>query len=253
MTVETTQAVSARDKLRSAIDKVQTCKDAVRIAKEVADRGIADLNRATNALRPFESLDARLARARIDALKVGRWEGYSDELRTAQKEKIHALEEAKHAKAASDQLDAELDDARDALMIAERAVDEAAADVFTEVVGDVVAQLERLNREREYLRRVLRGAALPFGAPGLFERLQVGQRRSLTVNAVRGAELPAGTLEGWLQLHGSVLRALSPPRLPDSEEADLAARAYWQGFAKELASDPDAQPGPLPDRDSILI
>src|ERR1700733_12363185 len=195
-TEERQEASTVRDRLRATIDAVKAARVTCTAAKQIADRGIADLNRATTTLQSFESLDARMAQARIQALKAGKWEGYPAELRAQQLEKIHALEEAKHAKLASDQLDAELDDARDNLVIAERTLDEAAAAVFTEQVAEVVAKLDAVNREREYLRRVLRGAGVPFGGPG-FEWLLPVQRENVMANAVRGANFPAGTLQGW--------------------------------------------------------
>lgn len=251
MTVEMPQVSSTRVQLREAIAAVKTAELACTAAKHIADRGIADLNRATTALQPFESLDARMAQARIQALKAGKWEGYPAELRGQQLEKIHALEEAKHAKLASDQLDAELNDARDNLVIAERTLDEAAAAVFTEQVAEIVAKLDAVNREREYLRRVLRGAGVPFGGPG-FGLLTPVHRDDLTANAVRGAKLPAGDLQGWHRLNATATTSLSQVRLPDSEAADATTRAYWQRFATSILNDPDAEPDPLPDPAALL-
>jgi hypothetical protein len=243
---------TARDRLHAAIDAVISAQVACTAAKQIADRGVTDLKRSTEALQPFESLDARMAACRVQALKAGEWQGYPTELRSQQLEKIHATEEAKHAQLASDQLNAELEDARENLVIAERTLDEAAAVVFTEKVAEIVAKLDEVNREREYLRRVLRGAGVPFGGPG-FERLTPGQRENVMADSVRGAKFPAGTLHGWREVNAAAITALMQSHLPDSDAADATARTYWQAFANGLASDPDAEPGPLPDRDSILV
>jgi hypothetical protein len=251
MIAEMPQVSSPRVQLREAIAAVKIAELACTAAKQIADRGIADLNRATTALQPFESLDARMAQARIQALKAGKWEGYPAELRGQQLEKIHALEEAKHAKLASDQLDAELNDARDNLVIAERTLDEAAAAVFTEQVAEVVAKLDAVNREREYLRRVLRGAGVPFGGPG-FERLMPVQREHIMADAVRGAKFPAGTLQGWREVNAAATTSLSQGHPPDNDVADATARAYWQRYASSILNDPEAQPDPLPDHASLL-
>jgi hypothetical protein len=235
-----------RDRLRAAIDAVKAGQMACTAAKQIADRGIADLNRATTALQPFENLDARMAACRVQALKAGEWQGYPTELRSQALEKINVMEEVRHAKSASDQLNTELDDARDNLAIAERELDEAAACVFTEAILEVVTTLNALNVEREYLRRVLRGAGVPFGGPG-FERLTATQRENVVASAIRGTDLPAGNLQGWREVDAAVVTALAQVRLPDSPTADPTARGYWQRFAASILSDPDVEREPLPD------
>jgi hypothetical protein len=249
---ERQETSTARDRLLAAIDAVSDAQVACTAAKQIADRGVTDLNRATAALQPFESLDARMAACRVQALKAGEWQGYPTELRSEALRKIHATEEARHAQLASHQLNAELEDARDNLAIAERELDEAAASVFTEQVAEVVAKLDEVNREREYLRRLLRGAGVPFGGPG-FERLAPVQRENVMADIVRGAKFPAGTLQDWREVNALATTALMQLRLPDSDEADAVARAYWRRFAEAILCDPDADPGPLPDRDSILV
>jgi hypothetical protein len=249
---DTTQASTARDRLRAAIAGVKAAEVACAAALQIADRGIADLNRATSSLQPFESLDERMAACRVQALKVGEWQGYPTELRNQALEKIHAMEEGKAAKSASDQLNAELDDARDNLAIAQRTLDEAAASVFTEEVTVVVEQLNAVNREREYFTPSSAGrAGVPFGGPG-FERLTPVQRENVMADSVRGAQLPAGTLQGWRELNAAVTTALNQGRLPDSDAADATARAYWQRFAASILNDSDAEADPLPDRASVL-
>jgi hypothetical protein len=70
--------------------------------------------------------------------------------------------------------------------------------------------------------------------------------------AVRGAQLPAGTLQGWREVDAAATTALYQGRLPDSDAADAIARAYWQRIAASILNDPDTEPEPLPDRAALL-
>lgn len=249
---DTTWALTAHDSLHAASVAVKTARGAVQAAEQIANRAAEDLSRATEALKAFDSVDELFAQHRIAALKAGRWQGWPSELREKRIEKLAAIEEAEHSRRAFEALNAEVDDARGNLTIAERELDEAAASVFTARVAEVVGQLEVLNVQREYLRRVLRGAGVPFGGPG-FERLAPVQRENVMADTVRGAKFPAGTLQDWREVNAAATTALMQSRLPDSEAADATARAYWQRFAAAILCDPDAEPGPLPDSDSILV
>jgi hypothetical protein len=238
----------ARNILRSALATLQAARAALGEAEQVARRAEEDLNRATNSLSAYANLDEQFAKARIEALKRGKWEGYPAELQKKRMERLAAQEDAGHAQHAFAILKGQEDDARSDVVVAEREVDEAAAVAFCEQVGDVVRQLEQANQHCEFLRRVLRGACLPFGSPG-WERLKEDQRTLIMQSTIRGAGLPVGTLRPWRDLEVAAFNAVHP-RI--SGEVEAEDRSYWQALSKAIASDPDTKAGPLPDRDAVL-
>jgi len=251
MTTEAiTQTLCARDQLRAAVDAVKAAKDAVQAAEVVTRRAAEDLNAAINTLQAFGNLDDQFSKVRIEALKNGRFTGYPAELREKRLERLAAQEEAQHCRRAHEVLSAELDNLRDEVAFAERRLDEAAAAVFTEQVGNVVALLNEANRQCEYLQRVLEGALLPFGVPGHWERLMPNQRTNIMADSIRGVGFPAGTLAEWRMLDAAASNAVHQARTRNGE-VNAEARAYWQDFAGALKSNPNAEPGPLPDRDSL--
>jgi hypothetical protein len=247
--VEKRQANSdARNILRTALAGLQAARAALGEAEQVAGRAEEDLGHATNSLKAYDGLDEQFAKARIEALRKGKWTGYPAKLQTKQRERSAAVEEERHAKHAFDILKGQADDARANVAIAEREVEEAAAVAFCEQVHDVVRQLNEANRQRDYLHQVLRGACLPFGSPG-WERLLPDQRSNIMVNTIRGAGLPTGTLQPWKELDAAASTAVFAR---PSGEVNPDATAYWQTFAQAIKSDADAQAGPLPSPDSVL-
>jgi hypothetical protein len=245
------QTSDARNSLRNALAEVQTAKHAVKDAELVARRAAEDLSQAAGALKAFDDLDGQFAEYRIAALKRGKWKGYPPELREKRIEKLSAVEEGEHARRAVEVLNSQLDDARDNVTLAERALDEAAASAFCEQVAAVVQQLHEANQHCEFLHGVLRASCVPFGIPGSWERLNADQRTNIMATTIRGASLPAGTLQQWREIDAAASEAVYQPRKSNGE-VNAEARAYWQAFAQELTKNADAKPGPLPDRDSVL-
>jgi hypothetical protein len=233
----------ARNGLRNAQARLQSAKDALKEAGQVAGRASEDLNRASDSLQAFDGLDAEFAKCRIDALRKGSWTGYPPQLAKKRLERLAAQEDATAAQHAYAILKGQEDDARANVSIAGRELEEAAAETFCESVGDVVKMLVEANEKVEFLKRILRGACVPFGSPG-WERLRADQRTSIMASAVRGADLPAGTLASWRELDIQATNAVAPR--PSNGEVSASDRAYWQAFAEALATNPDADPGPLP-------
>jgi hypothetical protein len=241
----------ARNILRSALATLQSARAALGEAEQVASRAAEDMNKSTNSLKSFDGLDEEFAKARIEALKRGAWTGYPKALQAKRLERMTAQEDAEHARHASEILNAQMDDARSDVVVAEREVDEAAAVAFCEQVHDVVRQLEQANQHCEFLHRVLRGSCLPFGGPG-WDRLLPNQRTYIMATEIRGAGLPAGTLAPWRDLHAAAYNAVYSPRTSGEVNAEASA-AYWQAFAKAIVNgDADAEAGPLPSPDSVL-
>jgi hypothetical protein len=240
--------MSTRENLRNALDGLQAAKDALVAAEQVVNRAQEDLGRATDALEAFAGLDQEFSAVRVAALKAGAWTGYPSELQQKQRERLDAQEDASSAQRAFEILKAEADDARADVVVAERVLQEFSAVAFCAEVETVVKDLEQLNQQRDRLHQVLRGACLPFAVPG-FERLAPDQRTNIMASAIRSAGLPVGTLAAWREL--DVLASNAVYARPNGEASEDIT-AYWQTFAKAIATDPDAQPGPLPDPDAVL-
>jgi hypothetical protein len=235
--------LDARSNLRMRQEQLQAAKDALKEAEKVAIRASEDLNKSADSLKGFDGLDTQFSKARIEALRKGEWKGYPPELSKKRIARLAAQEDFQHAQHAYSILKGQEDDARANVTIAAREVEEAAAAAFCEQIGDVVRQLNEANLHCESLRGVLRASCLPFGSPG-WERLQPSQRDAIMLSAVRGAGLPVGTLGPWREIHVAASNAVHPP--PSNGEVDADVRAFWFAFATALASDADAQPGPLP-------
>jgi hypothetical protein len=233
----------ARDSLRNAQAASQSAKDALAEAGQVAGRASADLKRASDSLKVFADLEAQFAKCRIDALRKGEWTGYPPQLAKKRLERLAAQEDATAAQHAFAHLNAQEAEARANVAFAERELEEKTAAVFCESVGDVVRQLNEANERCDFLKRILRGACVPFGSPG-WERLRADQRTNIMQTAIRGADLPAGTLQPWRELDVAATNAVAPR--PSNGEVSASDRAYWQTFAQELATNPEALLGPLP-------
>ena len=246
------QASPAREMLCEALTDVQIAREAVTDAEAIAARAIADLNRAGETLKSFEGLDKRIADFRVLALKGGKWSGWPSDLQAQRLEKLSAVEECEHAAAAARTLNSELETARESLTAADRRFDQAAFDVFSEVITQVVTQLDECNRQREYLRLVLQGAALPAGVPGQWQLLQPQQRKLILQNISHKVGFPHGDAQRWEILHRLAAEAGYPASVPERTDAIATSAAYWKAFAAALHDDPDAEPGPLPSRETIL-
>ncbi len=244
------QNSDARNSLRAALATLTTARVALGEAEQVTNRAAEEANKSTNALKAYDGLDEELAKARIEALKRGAWTGYPKALQAKRLERLAAQEDAEHARHASEILNAQMDDARSDVVVAEREVDEAAAVAYCEQVAEVVRQLEQANQHCQFLHRVLRGSCVPFGGPG-WDRLLPDQHTNIMASVIRGAGLPAGTLSAWRDLHAAAYNAVHAPHT--SGEVNAAeASTYWQAFGKALKDHADAQAGPLPSPDSVL-
>jgi hypothetical protein len=243
----------ARESLREALVAVNQSKSAVSTAGQIAARAVADLKEANDTLKSFEGLDARIATFRVEALKGGRWAGWPEELRAERLEKLAATEEAEHALAAAQTLNGELETARENLRDAEKQFDLAALDLFSETITDVVTQLDECNRQQKYLQLTLQGVGLPNFTPGHWQRLLSDQQTLILQNVSLAVGFPHGDAARWKLINRLAEEAIHPDAVRERSDAVEKLAAYWKTFAAALHDDPEALPGPLPSRDSILV
>lgn len=246
-------ASPARERLCEALTDFQCAQGDVSDAQEIAARAAAAFKQANDVFKSFDGLDGRMAAFHVEALKADRWTGkWPAELQSERLEKLAADEDVRHALAAKQTLDAEVQTAQENLAEAEKQFDQAALDVFFESIMQVVTQLDEVNRQQKYLKLILKGACLPVGVPGDWERLAPAQQKMILQGNSIKVGFPHGDAKRWELLHRLAVEAVYPGAVPERSDAFATASAYWRNYADGLHGNPGVELGPLPSRDSIL-
>jgi hypothetical protein len=240
----------ARLQLQQTLEAQQRAIGLVDKAQKVVDAAGAAVEQARAESVKHDELAADSVKERLALLKGDAGAKTPDQLREARRMRLLAKEELTASDETLQVARQELEEARGNVLRSEKACNSHATAVIGECVTTVIAELDRVNQERERLRVILDSLVVT-RAP--LDLLKPEQQANVIHAAVSQAGLPMGDAADWRRLMDKCGGALSRNYAQQDPGPGLArAREYWAKVAGELMVDPTIEQAPPPSADVLF-